>query len=188
MGSETRQRMIAGAARLLARRGLQETSFAEVLALTGAPRGSIYHHFPDGKDQLIAAAIDLAGEHAESYMDLAAGTSAQNVTAHFLRAWRTLLEQSDFQAGCSVLAVTVATDSTGLLDHAAQVFRNWRAQLARLLHDGGLLENESRQFAALLIASTEGAVAMSRAEHSMEPFDLVSDSLTQTVAGLNAAS
>ncbi len=74
MAADTRDRMIAGAARLLAERGLQETSFSEVLELTGAPRGSIYHHFPDGKDQLIASAIDLAGSNAMAAIDLVAAS------------------------------------------------------------------------------------------------------------------
>ncbi len=56
MVSDAKSRMIEGAARLLAEKGLQETSFSEVLALTGAPRGSIYHHFPDGKASLVAQA------------------------------------------------------------------------------------------------------------------------------------
>ena len=67
--------MIAGAMKLLARRGLQATSFSEVLELTGAPRGSIYHHFPDGKDQLVAAAIALAGERALQPLEEIAGAS-----------------------------------------------------------------------------------------------------------------
>ena len=51
--------MVAGAARLLASRGLQATSFSEVLELTASPRGSVYHHFPQGKEQLVKAALDL---------------------------------------------------------------------------------------------------------------------------------
>jgi len=43
--------MVAGAARLLAEKGMEGTSFAEVLAATGAPRGSTYHHFPGGKTE-----------------------------------------------------------------------------------------------------------------------------------------
>ena len=49
MAKEVRSRMVEGAVRLLARQGLQATSFSEVLELTGAPRGSVYHHFPGGK-------------------------------------------------------------------------------------------------------------------------------------------
>ena len=58
---DVRERMVDGAMALLARRGLQATSFSEVLAATGAPRGSLYHHFPAGKDQLVAEAVDRAG-------------------------------------------------------------------------------------------------------------------------------
>jgi TetR/AcrR family transcriptional repressor of lmrAB and yxaGH operons len=178
--------MVAGAARLLAERGLQETSFTEVLELTGAPRGSIYHHFPDGKDQLVAAAVDLAGAHAIALIDRSAGNSAQEVTTHFLGMWREVLVRSDFKAGCSVLAVTIATDSTDLLEHAATVFRTWRARLAELLRDGGLQDPDAARFAAILIAGTEGAVVLSRAEQSMEPFELVAEQLAAQVLELSA--
>ena len=57
-GGGVRDNMIAGAARLLAQRGLQATSFSTVLAETNAPRGSIYHHFPGGKEELVTAAIE----------------------------------------------------------------------------------------------------------------------------------
>jgi TetR/AcrR family transcriptional repressor of lmrAB and yxaGH operons len=186
MASETRERMIAGAARLLAQRGLQETSFSEVLELTGAPRGSIYHHFPDGKDQLIASAVDLAGAHAIALINRSAGDSAEGITAHFLAMWREVLTRSKFTAGCSVLAVTIATDSPDLLEHAATVFRTWRTRLAELLVDGGLDQQDAARFAAMLIAGTEGAVVLSRAEQSMEPFELVAEQLAGQVRQLSA--
>jgi TetR/AcrR family transcriptional repressor of lmrAB and yxaGH operons len=186
MAGETRDRMIAGAARLLAQRGLQETSFSEVLELTGAPRGSIYHHFPDGKDQLIASAIDLAGAHAMALIDRSAGNSAADITTHFLGMWREVLVRANFTAGCAVLAVTIATDSPDLLEHAASVFRNWRTRLAELLLDGGLAERDSARFAAILIAATEGAVVLSRAEQSMEPFELVAEQLASQVRVMSA--
>ncbi|HMH59342.1 MAG TPA: TetR/AcrR family transcriptional regulator [Galbitalea sp.] len=186
MASETRERMIAGAARLLAQRGLQETSFSEVLELTGAPRGSIYHHFPEGKDQLIASAVDLAGAHAIALIDRSAGDTAEDITAHFLAMWREVLTRSKFTAGCSVLAVTIATDSPDLLEHAATVFRTWRTRLAELLVAGGLGEQDAARFAAMLIAGAEGAVVLSRAEQSMETFELVADQLAGQVRQLTA--
>jgi TetR/AcrR family transcriptional regulator, lmrAB and yxaGH operons repressor len=184
MAGDTRQRMIDGAVRLLAQRGLQETSFSEVLALTGAPRGSIYHHFPDGKDQLVAAALTRAGTRTTELMEAARGSSAPVVTAHFLALWRELLTRSNFGAGCSILAVTVATDSSDLLAEAAKVFRGWRAHLAELLQAGGLRKREAAAFATLLIAATEGAVVLSRAEQSLDPFTVVARQLTKQVAEL----
>lgn len=163
--------MIAGAVRLLAQQGLQATSFSEVLALTGAPRGSIYHHFPGGKDQLVAAAVDAAGAHALAVLDPLAGSDPATVTETFLGLWRLLLERTDTTVGCAVLAVTVATRSDELLDQAGAVFRSWRSRLAELLAAGGLADADA--FAATLIAASEGAVVLARASRSLEPFDAV---------------
>jgi len=183
---DVRERMIEGAVRLLALHGLQATSFNEVLELTGAPRGSIYHHFPGGKDELISAAIDHAGAHALHALDDRDLASAEEITAVFLGLWRELLTRTQFRAGCAVLAVTVATDSPDLLHEAGGVFRAWRGRLAELLEEGGLTAREAAQFAATLVAASEGAVALSRAEQSIEPFDLVAGQLLDQVRGMTA--
>jgi TetR/AcrR family transcriptional regulator, lmrAB and yxaGH operons repressor len=181
MAGEVRGRMVAGAAQLLAQRGLQATSFSEVLELTGAPRGSVYHHFPDGKDQLVTSALDLVGARLLEALEAQAGKPPEDVTKAFLQVWRSVLERSEFSAGCAVLAVTVATDSHELLDHAAGVFRAWRSRLTELLHEGGLAPREATRLATTLVASAEGAVVLSRADQSMEPFDLVRAQLLDQV-------
>lgn len=184
MAGEVRRKMVEGAAQLLARHGLQSTSFAEVLEHTGAPRGSVYHHFPEGKDQMVGAAVDLAGDFLVALLDKRAGASAPAVTEHFLAIWRGVLAQSRCGSGCAVLAVAVATDSPDLLNHAAGVFRQWRARLAELLEQGGLARKDARRFATTLIAAAEGAVVMSRAEQDMEPFETVARQLVAQVRGL----
>jgi TetR/AcrR family transcriptional repressor of lmrAB and yxaGH operons len=188
MASDARKRMIEGAMTLLARRGLQATSFSEVLAATGAPRGSLYHHFPEGKDQLVAAAIDLAGSVLIDFMERCAGAPAETVVQHFLTLWRTVLTRSECESGCAVLAVTVAADSADLLAHATAVFRAWRERLAELFRRGGLPADSARRFALVLIASIEGAVVLSRAEQSLEPFEIVAQQLLGEVRRLHGAS
>ncbi len=187
VAGEVRRKMIEGATQLLARRGLQATSFAEVLEHTGAPRGSVYHHFPEGKDQMVGEAVDLAGAFLVGLLDKRAGVSAHAITEHFLAIWRGVLTQSNCESGCAVLAVAVATDSSDLLNHAAEVFRLWRGRLAELLEKGGLAGRDARRFAAMLIASAEGAVVMSRAEHDVEPFETVAKQLVDQVRVLAGA-
>ena len=173
--------MVQGAMDSLARRGLQATSFSEVLAATGAPRGSLYHHFPGGKDQLVAAAVDRAGSVLTGAMAPVAGASADQVVARFLAIWRAVLTRSDCDSGCAVLAVTVASDSAELLAHATAVFRAWRERLADMLHQGGLDMGMARRFAMFMIASAEGAVVLSRADQSLEPFEAVAHQLTEQI-------
>ena len=181
MAGDVRERMIDGAIRLLAKQGLQATSVSEVLELTGAPRGSVYHHFPEGKDQLVSAAVDRAGARALSALEGKFALSAEELTTLFLGIWRELLVRSQCGAGCAVLAVTVATDSPELLQHARAVFRSWRGQLSELLEHAGLSTQEAAQLAATLVAASEGAVVLSRAEQSLEPFDLVAEYLLEQV-------
>jgi TetR/AcrR family transcriptional regulator, lmrAB and yxaGH operons repressor len=181
MASDARERMVKGAVQLLAKRGLQATSFSEVLDLTGAPRGSVYHHFPQGKDQLVAEAIELASTRALERLASKRGARADEVARHFLDMWRELLGHTRFSAGCAVVAVTVAADSPDLLRRAAEIFRTWRRHLAELLAEGGLGAEDAARLAATLIAGSEGAVILCRAEQSMEALDLVAEQILRDV-------
>ena len=169
--------MIESAVTLLAMRGLQGTAFNDVLERSGAPRGSIYHHFPQGKDQLVDAAIELASERALSVLDALRGSPPKVVTEAFIGLWRAVLVRSGLRAGCAVLAVTVAADSHELLEHAGSIFLAWRGRLAALFIDGGMERQAADRLAATLVAATEGAVVVSRAEQSLEPFELVAQEL-----------
>jgi AcrR family transcriptional regulator len=163
--------MVEGAVRLLATRGVEGTSFAEVLEATDSPRGSVYHHFPGGKPELLHAALDLASERGRSAMEATRGQPAAVVIERFLALWRILLERSHLTAGCAVVAVTVAADDDELLDHAGTIFRTWTELLTELCATGGMEINAARLLAVTVIAATEGAVALCRAQRSMEPFE-----------------
>src|SRR6185503_2023815 len=188
MAGDTRRRMIESAVTLLAKRGLQATAFSDVIERSGAPRGSIYHHFPGGKDQLVDAAIDLAGERALRVLDAVDGRPPAEVTGYFIDLWRAVLVRSRLTAGCAVLAVTVATDSPALLDHAAGIFRAWRGRLAELYVTGGMPASAAARLAVTVIAATEGAVVVSRAEQSLEPFEEVAKALLAMTPGVSSAA
>jgi AcrR family transcriptional regulator len=168
-----RSRMVEGAVLLLATRGVEGTSFAEVLEATDSPRGSLYHHFPGGKPELLHAALDLASERGLAAMEATRGQPAVVVIERFLALWRGLLDHSRLTAGCAVIAVTVAANDDELLDHAGSIFRVWTDLLAGLCEAGGMATASARSLAVTVIAATEGAVAICRAERSMEPFEEV---------------
>jgi TetR/AcrR family transcriptional repressor of lmrAB and yxaGH operons len=175
--NDVRTKMVEGAVRLLAINGVEGTSFAGVLAATGAPRGSVYHHFPGGKTELLHAALDLASERGLAAMEATRGQPPAVVVARFLDLWRELLNRSKLSAGCAVLAVTVAAGDNELLDHAGTIFRTWADLLADLFATSGMKKPPARELAVTVIAATEGAVALSRAQRSREPFDHVAATL-----------
>jgi AcrR family transcriptional regulator len=168
-------------------RGVQATAFSDVIARSGAPRGSIYHHFPGGKDELVDAAIDLTGTRAIRALDSVAGRPPIEITSAFLDLWRDVLVRSSLRAGCAVLAVTVAAESPELLEHAGGIFREWRGRIADLYIAGGMERPAAERLAMTVVAASEGAVVVSRAERSLEPFELVAQQLLELTTGLAAA-
>lgn len=184
MDEGPKRRMVQGAARLLAERGLQETTFSKVLALTGAPRGSIYYHFPEGKDQLVAQALAFSSEGVLERLEGLRGLPGDQVAAAFFGMWRQLLVHGDYRIGCAAAAVTVATNSPDLRATTADVFRAWAAKLGELLVAGGVPEEAASATANLLISATEGAVLISRARGEIGPFDETADALESYVRGL----
>ena len=170
---EVRERMVAGAVRLLAEKGPPGASFGDVLEHTGASRGSTYHHFPGGKRELYRAALDLASDRAVHALEPVRGRRPDVVVKQFFAMWRSLLTATELRAGCAVLAVAVAGEEPESVEHAGEIFRTWRAHLESLFVDGGLSRAKARALAALTMAAAEGAVAVARAEQDLEPFELV---------------
>ncbi|MBV1707225.1 MAG: TetR/AcrR family transcriptional regulator [Hyphomicrobiales bacterium] len=176
--------MVAQTALSLASRGLQRTSFSEIIQASGAPRGSLYHHFPGGKDELVLAALDAAGAWAMQQVEAAPAASPLDVAKAFIDLWRGVLARSDFAAGCAIAAVTVAAETPDIIMRAAAIFSNWRARLAAQFARQGMGEDHAAGLATLLIAACEGAVLLARAERSMAPFERTADMLLAIVVSI----
>lgn len=169
-----RDRMIAHAADLIGRDGVPGTSIGDVLAASKAPRGSIYHHFPGGKSELMTEAVRFAGEFVSARIaDTRAGSAADAVFA-IGDVWRKMLVNTDFQRGCPVLAGGLARRSEpATADEADAIFRRWRHQIsARLVYEG-VDDARADSLATLVISGIEGAVGVSLTQRSVEPLDSV---------------
>lgn len=171
MAKDVRERMVAGATKLLASKGLQATSFSEVIELTDTPRGSIYHHFPGGKDEMVLAALDQSRHMVADVLDQVDGKDAEQVLKAMVAGWRQLLVGHEFTTGCAVVAVTVATDSDELLNATGEIFTDWTQRLAQGYQDGGLAPEKAEVFASLTLSTIEGAVVIARAQRSIESYD-----------------
>src|SRR5450755_3316124 len=182
--SDPRRRMIQSAALLMRERGVEATSFSEVIERSGAPRGSIYHHFPGGKAQLIEESTRYAGDFIAA--GLVAALEASDPVASvraFVASWRAILRQSDYGAGCPVVAATLEGDRTpGARAAAGVAFARWEDLLADGIAGRGVAPARARSVATLTIAAIEGAVIVARAQRSSGPLDRVAGELERVVA------
>lgn len=181
MGKESRQRMVVGAAALLGSRGLSATSLNDVLERSRAPRGSIYHNFPEGKRQLVGEALRWTTEQILLYQSRCTATTASGVLDHFLEVFRRSVESSKCQAGCPLAGVVVDTYSSDavILGLCRAGFRSWTTLLSAQLVRAGVPRRRAHSLATLALASIEGALILCRTERSPRPLEEVASQLRQ---------
>jgi AcrR family transcriptional regulator len=167
--------MVASAALLIRERGAHPTAIADVLEHSGAPRGSAYHYFPGGRTQLLCEAIDYTADYVAAKMEKA--TSGPDMLDGMLRFYRKSLIETDFRAGCPVLAVAVEAgepDSPApVIDRAAEAFERWNGLITQRLLADGMPAERAKDLAVFVTAALEGGIVLARAARDIAPFDVV---------------
>ncbi|MGH3519025.1 MAG: TetR/AcrR family transcriptional regulator [Haloechinothrix sp.] len=173
---QSRQRMLDSTVALLRERGPSGVSIDAVLSHSGAPRGSVYHHFPGGRNELIVSAVRQAGDYIGALIDQVVNDAdSHTALQRFVGLWKQLLVDSDYRAGCPVVALAV--DNREDLPEASgvvrEIFACWHDKLRDLLVANGVPADRARRLATLAVAAIEGAVILCRAERSADPLDQV---------------
>ncbi|WP_241474074.1 TetR/AcrR family transcriptional regulator [Mycolicibacterium neoaurum] len=170
----SRDRLVAGAADLLARHGFGTMSMRELARHADAPLGSTYHYFPGGKPELTAEAVRWADRETGAVLRQGLVDGPVAGLRSFVHMWRRALVDSDFGRGCAVMAVAVHEDpGDAARDAAVFAFSNWTTELCAVLRRSGISHEAAAELATLVIAAVEGAVAMCRAERSLQPLEVV---------------
>ncbi|MCS3877612.1 AcrR family transcriptional regulator [Gordonia amarae] len=179
-----RDRMLASATAVLAESGPSGVTIDRVLSDSGAPRGSVYHHFPGGRTEIITRAGQSAAEKAIGrYRELAADNDTAGLVDALVDRWKRNLIDHDFRRGCPILALAVDDLSAvpELDGDIADTFVTWRTIAARVLERDGVPAPRSERLATLIVTAVEGAVAMCRSTRSIVPLDDVAAELRALV-------
>jgi AcrR family transcriptional regulator len=190
MNPDSRTRMVRSAAALISTCGLTATSFSEVLAHSGAPRGSIYHHFPDGKKQLAAEAVRWTSDQILTHLRATPATTAAEVLDWFVALFRDAVLRSGGAAGCAVAGVALDTgaEDADLIPVVREAFEAWMALLVEQLEAVGVPVHRAEPIALAALASLEGALILCRATGDTRPLDIVAAELTRLLPPENAGA
>src|ERR1700727_1395019 len=145
--------MISSAAALIGAHGLSGTSFSDVLADSGAPRGSIYHHFPGGKRQLAGDVIEWTSGQILGYMRACPANTAEGVLAWFVDLWRQSVLASGGCGGCPVAGVAMDADDEELTVAARAALAAWSAPPAPPLEAAGVQADRAGPIASIALTT-----------------------------------
>ncbi|QPH52312.1 TetR/AcrR family transcriptional regulator [Pontivivens ytuae] len=170
--SDAKSRLIDTAIRLFRCRGYHGVGLTELLEVSGAPKGSFYHHFPGGKEELGAVAVRTAGHRIAQLMEtaFADATSMDEGAERLTQMIAEGFAASDYTAGCPVTTVLLDTvPQSEMLSKAGRAaFAEWRAVLVRHAERLGDDRDIDAMGTALLTA-IEGGWMLARIQRSPEP-------------------
>jgi TetR/AcrR family transcriptional regulator, lmrAB and yxaGH operons repressor len=171
MARDTRQRMVATTGKLLQRQGFHGTGLTQVLADAGAPKGSLYFHFPGGKEQLAAEAIVASAAVVDGALDSHRRTDALASLDAYLLDVAGLLERTAYSDGCPIatVALEVAATAPEIGDACASAFDRLIGRVALWIEADGVAPMQARPRAELVYAAIEGAILFAKARRSVEP-------------------
>ncbi len=184
----TRARLIAATSALLEAQWYHATGLNQILQESAAPKGSLYHHFPGGKEELAAEAVSVAGQAITDDLDIIAekgvdfGTALSVLTSVF----RERLQTSDFQKGCplATVALEMAATSDPLQEACRDTYHAWQERIERsLIASYGWNPARASAIALFVLSAVEGALLLCRVERSTRPLEQVVEELRLLVEG-----
>jgi len=170
MGATPKHRdaIVAAAATLFRRRGFAATGINEIVEVSGAPKGSLYHYFPGGKDEIGEAAVSFAADRVTATLErLSAETTS---AAAMIKAYGGLLQgwmaKSQFRDGCPITTTLLETapESAELTAAGRAAFAAWTGIIAKALLRDGFPRAEARKLSVLAISAIEGALILTRVQ------------------------
>lgn len=170
-----RERMVRSAAQLIRRKGVSGTGMREIVTEADAPRGSLQHYFPGGKEEIVSDALlwageVMAGQVRRGLSELKSRTPSA-LLASIVDSWRRELTEAQFSAGCPLVAAAADTAATSeqLRQVLRRAFDGWLQPLSEGLVDLGVPPERADDLAVVVIAALEGAIILARIRRDLTP-------------------
>jgi AcrR family transcriptional regulator len=177
-----RERMVYNAAQLIRMHGVSGTGLREVVDRAQAPRGSLQHYFPGGKEQLVDEAVTWAGDFAAAQVNRFLQSLPQRTPSALFEAmaeqWRREFNRIGFGRGCPIVAtVADASASDRMREAARRAFDHWHEPIAAALIEMGVAADRAGPLALLMLSTLEGAIVFARVRRDNGPLDTVAAEL-----------
>lgn len=188
-GRGPRERMVFSAAQLIRRQGVGATGMRDVADHAGAPRGSLQHYFPGGKEQLVNEAVDWAGRYASErigrFVSVMSRPSPSRLFNAMVQQWIDEFSAVGYETGCPLAAATVDCAASVESTRAAVVgaFTAWRREIEKALGDLGVPARSRADVATLMLTALEGAIVVARAERDLHALQTVARRLAPVLDG-----
>lgn len=186
--STAREQILLTTSILLEKQGFHGTGLNEIIQESGAPKGSLYYYFPEGKEQIAAEAVLHAGRTTTDRIrtGLAQSGNLSKVIYDLITRIAEHVELSGFGAGGPLTAVAMetATQSERINIACREAYQMIVESFREKLIQGGISKTKAADLAIFITAAIEGGIILSRTHHSGDPLRLVARQLRDLLSNL----
>jgi TetR/AcrR family transcriptional repressor of lmrAB and yxaGH operons len=190
--STKREQIVATTCTLMETQGYHATGLNQILAASGAPKGSLYHYFPGGKEELAVSAVERSSCTVARYIEtqLAAHADPAVAMTALLYDLANYVAASNYAGGAPITAIALEAAATHepLRLACEAAYARWQAVIAAKLTAGGIDAARSARLATVIIAAIEGTIALCRCRQSVEPLHQVAAEIEQLVRAARSDS
>ena len=183
--ADTKQKLLSTTSKLLRSQGYGATGIAQVLEESGVPKGSLYHHFPEGKNELAAEAVDFSNKFIAEQLELLVAASSDCASAFeaFCDFYSQSLISTGFAKGCPIATITleVATDVPEIRKRCDEGFEMIIDIFRRELVAEGADSGEVESLITLAMSAVEGALVLCRAKQDVQPLLSIRNSIAAQI-------
>ncbi len=187
---DTKERFLQASRQLFQLQGYHGTGLNQILEISQAPKGSLYHHFPGGKAQLAAESLELAGTELADMIKavMSRAVNPQAAISTFVGKIAKWFKSSGYSAGCPITSVLLDTVPGDELTSQAcrQVFVSWVGIWQEYFESHGIESRDAEYLAYSLVVGLEGAWIVGRAMQSVRAFEHVERSLLAQLQGVKS--
>ena len=174
---ETKRQLLVTASELFRRGGYHGTGLNQILDASGAPRGSLYFHFPGGKQELAVSAVESSGRLIGHGIEatLASVDDVGEAVGRVLDFLAADLRESGYERGCPVgtVAMDASLTSEPVRIACGGILSEWTELIEHRILAAGWSRQDARAQALLVVSAIEGALLLARAQRDTEPLDAV---------------
>ena len=182
---DTRDRFIKTTSLLMETQGYHATGLNQITKESGAPKGSLYYYFPEGKEELASVAIQRTGENFARLIieNLQEDIPLQDSIREFVLGVAKGVEESNFSSGGPLTAVAMETASTNERLNLAckDAFLQIQSAFETKLTAGNIPTERAKDLSVFITSAIEGGIILSRTYHSSAPLRSVAENLYQLI-------
>ena len=172
MKENKKEQIVLAALDLLQSKGYTATGINEIIEKSGCPRGSLYHYFKKGKDEIIREALLLYGTRLNGFLETAAGET-KNLSGYLRLLYGYFMENlvsADFGKTCPIASTALETiNNEAITETVHQVYSLWKKTVSRNLSANKISQPDKT--ADVLFSMLEGALLSARIQKNTEPLE-----------------